>query len=107
MGALESLIPFRLPSCIVPSIPIVIYVMEGHIEPNAKWFTGYDLFERWMGIGLLCAAIGGFVDLALDGAMLLIDTLAELILPSLRAACEIAYHSQASSHGETCEMEAA
>merc|ERR1712157_7183 len=48
------LLPEAVATGAMPALPLVLFVLEGHVEPHTKWFSWYDFFIRWAGVLGLC-----------------------------------------------------
>jgi len=57
----------------IPALPLVMFVLEGFVEPHAKWLSGYDFFVRVVGVLGTCLFLGRLVDFALSGAAALLQ----------------------------------
>eukprot|EP00927_Polykrikos_kofoidii_P009660 TRINITY_DN14040_c0_g1_i1.p1 TRINITY_DN14040_c0_g1~~TRINITY_DN14040_c0_g1_i1.p1 ORF type:complete len:692 (-),score=85.71 TRINITY_DN14040_c0_g1_i1:86-2161(-) len=92
LASLLRLLPESAAEGAVPAIPLVLFVLEGHLEPHAKWLTLYDFSVRWAGLLGVCTLIGAVTASSLRGAAVATSTLAEIarwIFPgSLRITLE-------------------
>merc|ERR1712157_223756 len=55
----------------IPALPFLLWVLEGYMEPHAKWFSSYDYFVRVVGVVGLCFVAGACIDLARRGLAVL------------------------------------
>lgn len=51
----------------VPAVPLVLFAVEGYLEPHAKWLTPYDFLLRAVSLGASCWALGAFATVAWCG----------------------------------------
>jgi len=70
LQALAWLLPDGVAAAALPALPILLFVLEGHVEPHAKWLSPFDFFARASVVLLLCAGAGTGACAALRGATL-------------------------------------
>eukprot|EP00928_Gymnodinium_smaydae_P034965 TRINITY_DN24674_c0_g1_i1.p1 TRINITY_DN24674_c0_g1~~TRINITY_DN24674_c0_g1_i1.p1 ORF type:complete len:630 (+),score=70.20 TRINITY_DN24674_c0_g1_i1:52-1941(+) len=57
-GLLPGVLSEDASTCMIPAIPLVVFVLEGHFEPHAKWLTWYDFLVRCVGVFSISALLG-------------------------------------------------
>merc|ERR1712232_665775 len=73
--ASSGVLPVRAAEMALPALPLVLFVVEGYVEPHAKEFTGCDFLARLSGVLALALLAGAASTAVWHGAILVLETL--------------------------------